>query len=106
MEGIPRDFKVQQSSLGSFFFLGCFVQTKSLLIIIIKIFLIESFVYLKLSLLLSVRDILNYLQCLSRFRIAFNTPISNQGLVLDFSFKVLISETESTADKNLLTKPW
>ena len=105
MEGIPRDFKVQQSSLGSFFFVGCSVQTKSLLIII-KIFLIESCVYLKLSLLLSLLDILNYLQCLSRFRIAFNTPISNQGLVLDFSFKVLISETESTADKNLLTKPW
>ena len=67
-------------------------------------FLSETLAYLKFPLSVSLPDHLNFLQCLSRFRVAFKTSISNQGLVLDFTLKVLIGETESTADKNLVTK--
>ena len=67
-------------------------------------FLSETLAYLKLPLSVSLPDHLNFLQCLSGFRVAFKTSISNQGLVLDFTLKVLIGETESTADKNLVTK--
>ena len=31
---------------------------------------------------------------------------SNQGFVLDFTLKVLLGETESTADDNLVTTAW
>ena len=59
---------------------------------------------MKLPLSVSLPDRLNFLQCLSRFRIAFKTSISNQGLVLDFILKVLTGTIKSITDKTLVTK--
>ena len=37
---------------------------------------------------------------------SIKTSISNHGLALDFTVKVLVGETGSIADKNVVTKSW
>ena len=73
-EGIPRDFKVSQSSLGYSYFRNFFFRVKFFLVF--NHHLSKSSVHLKLPLSNSLPNYLNFLLCLSQFWIARKMSIS------------------------------